>query len=266
MIASGIFYHYKNQISASSNPKTTPSKAGSDATVSKTTPNVDTIKITAVPILMYHYIRDYNDPTDTIGSNLSVSPRTFDRQLTFLEENNYQTLTLSQMISDFSGKYKIPKDKKPIILTFDDGYADAYTSAYPILQKHHFTAVFYIITGQIGQTDRMTEKQIVELDKNSMVIGSHTVSHPDLTKNSSNQVLSQLTDSKSKLESILNHPIFDFCYPAGKFNDEVVSLAKSAGYQTATTTAKGTADLSSDPLKMPRIRVQNDTNLEKVLK
>ena len=265
IIAGVVFYLRQNQTNASTN-------INSNSAQSETTPKIDAnldadkIAITNVPILMYHYIRDYKDQSDLIGIDLSVSPQIFDQQMTYLTQNNYQTITPSQMIDGFSGNFKIQNSKKPIIITFDDGYDDAYTNAFPILLKHNFNAVFYIISGQIGQNERMNREQIIDLDKKGMIIGSHTVSHPSLTELSNDILVQQLSNSKSNLEQLISHQIVDFCYPAGKYNDNVVSFLKTVGYKTAVTTESDVANLNSDNYKLPRIRVKSSTNFANILK
>jgi len=267
ILAGGVFYFYKNRINASTNQVPTPTQAVSSTPVSEA--KNDDIKITfsSVPILMYHYIRTVTDPNDTLGANLSVSPENFRKQLNYLVANDYQSISLQQLRDGFNGTYKIDVGKKPIVITFDDGYNDAYTQAFPILQKHGMIGVFYIISGQIDQNERMTKDQIIELDKSGMVIGSHTVSHPDLTALSAENLSKQLSDSKSLLEQLVGHPIYDFCYPAGKYkyNDSIISILKSTGYESAVTTKNGISDTDSSLYELPRIRVQNDTNLENVL-
>jgi peptidoglycan/xylan/chitin deacetylase (PgdA/CDA1 family) len=173
---------------------------------------------------------------------------------------------MQQLRDGFSGRYKIEAGKKPIIITFDDGYDDAYTQAYPILKKHNMIGVFYIISGQIGQSERMTNNQIIELDKAGMVIGNHTKNHLDISTLSQTQLDSQLLDSKNTLESLLGHKVLDFCYPAGKYNANNIIALKNDGYLSATTTKNGISDTSSNLYELPRIRIQNSTNLEKVLK
>ena len=213
---------------------------------------------------MYHYIRDYNDPADQVGINLSVSKTTFEKQLKYLKDSGYQTINFKQLANIYQNETKPPD--KPIILTFDDGYDDAHTNAFPTLAKNNFIGVFYIITSQIGKSQRMTKNQIIELDKAGMIIGSHTSTHPNLSTLSLDSEKSQINDSKSTLEQILGHPIYDFCYPSGKFSDTTISLLKSASYKTAVTTQNAISSAQSDLFKLPRIRVQNNTNLEKVLK
>lgn len=266
VLIAGVFYFFnKNRINASTNHVIIPTQNLDNITTAETNAENDKIAISSVPILMYHHVRIYQNTEDKIGLNLSVSPDIFERQLRFLESNNYQSITFSQMIEGYKGNFKIAKDKKPIIITFDDGYDNAYTNAYPILKKHNFSAVFYIITAQIGQSERMTKNQIIDLDKNDMTIASHTKSHPDLNNLDSDSNTDQLINSKQTLESILGHAISNFCYPAGKYNDSVISILKTAGYITAVTTKYGISDTGSSLYELPRIRVQNSTNLEKVL-
>lgn len=255
LLAGGVFYLYKNRTKASTiQPPVSIQAVNNNEN--------DKIIFSSVPILMYHYIRESNDPEDEAGVSLSVSPEKFDQQMAYLEANNYQTISFSQMIKGYRENSKILKDKKPIIITFDDGYSDAYNNAYPILKKHNFIGVFYIITGQIGRYERVTEEQIRELDSNGMITGGHTKSHFELDGLDSDLITSQLLDSKQMLESIVGHPIYDFCYPAGKYNDNVISILKSSGYHSAVTTKRGLSNNQSDLYQLPRIRVQNSTNLE----
>lgn len=204
----------------------------------------------AVPILMYHYIRDASGESE-LGQNLSVSPQNFDLQVLWLKNNNYQTLTVADL-ADTNRKVLskiIYEKKKPIILTFDDGYADAYTDALPILQKYQMTATFYIIRDYVGRPEYMSQDQIDELQKDGFEIGSHTLSHPDLTKLNIDEAKKQIFDSKEKATT--------FCYPAGKYNTTAVNLVQEAGYSAAVTTHFGIADQNSSILELPRVRVEN---------
>lgn len=255
----------KNRFNASTTTDSNPSQPSAKANAISIDNDADKVAITSVPILMYHYIRDYTDQSDPTGLNLSVSPSIFDQQMSYLAQNNFQTISPSQMSDGFLGKYKISNNKRPIVITFDDGYADAYMAAYPILKKYNFSATFYIITGQVGQSERMTSGQIIDLYKNGMNIGSHTVSHLNLPSLPADELQRQLADSKQYLEQLLGHKIYDFCYPSGKFDDNVMVNLNALGYKTATTTKNGIPDLNANIFELPRIRVQNSTNLSKVL-
>jgi peptidoglycan/xylan/chitin deacetylase (PgdA/CDA1 family) len=202
---------------------------------------------------MYHYIRVNPVATDRAGFALSVTPADFARQLRFLEERGYTTLTMSQ-VSDFvlTGT---PLPQKSIALTFDDGYDDAFTVAKPALDRQGMTATFYVVTGFVNHPFYMTWGQIAALDRSGMEIGAHTVHHLGLPRLSGLQRWDELTLSRSTLEGMLNHPVVDFCYPGGEFDAASEIAVREAGYVSATTTAYGFASPGDDPLSIHRIRV-----------
>lgn len=207
-----------------------------------------------VPILMYHYIRDNPDPQDVLGANLSVSPRDFRLQMEWLARNGYHPVDLDDLRSYVMGSGTLPS--KPVVISLDDGYSDLYTVAYPLLHAYQFKAVAYVVTGFFGRPSNVTPAQVVEMNANGIEIGSHTVSHPDLTKLSGAELQRQLDDSKVTLEAILGHPVLDFCYPSGAVNPTVVHAVQAAGYQSATTTHAGsTAHSAADRYEWTRVRV-----------
>lgn len=227
-----------------------------------------------VPILMYHYIRDFDDPNDKIGTNLSVSPQKLEEQLKWLKENGYQSVSLSDLVNKSFDSFDSTQDKsaqdqndKFVILTFDDGYKDAYTSAYPLLKKYEFTATFYIITDYVEKNNPnyMSWDNIKELKKAGMDIGSHTLTHPDLEKSDDSRVDKEIRESKKNLESTIGDTISDFCYPSGKYDARTIEALKKYGYKTATTVKNGVADQNSNLFELPRIRITNETNLGKIL-
>lgn len=203
-----------------------------------------------VPILMYHYIRD-TDPKDKLGYALSVSPENFKQQIKWLKDNNYQSLTLA----DFADPERravsriIGEDKKPVIITFDDGYLDAYTEAFPVLEKYGFGGTFFIVRNFVGKAGYLHQDQIKEMTKNQMEIGSHTLDHYNLIKLSLEALKNQIFNSKQECMT--------FCYPSGKFNDQTVNLVNEAGYIVAVTTQNGIANEQSDLLRLPRVRITN---------
>lgn len=236
-------------------PKTKTSAVNTSTTkteAKKTEPEVVIPKTETfeVPILMYHYIRNAENE-DQLGKNLSVSPANFDAQVKYLKDNNYEPLKLAdladperKMISKI-----IFEKKKPIVLTFDDGYKDAFTDALPVLKKYEFTGTFFIIKNYIGKDNYMTADDIAKMKKEGMEIGSHSLTHPDLAKMDSADANKQITDSKDDAQT--------FCYPAGKYTDETANLVKNAGYLAAVTTKFGIATEKSDLFKLRRVRIEN---------
>jgi hypothetical protein len=102
-----------------------------------------------VPILMYHYIRPDPGPDDPIGQGLSVSPELFAEHLAFLADGGYTPITMADLADIWDGREPMPP--KPIVLTFDDGYRDFYTDAWPLLRQYGFPATVYVITSVIDE-------------------------------------------------------------------------------------------------------------------
>ncbi len=215
----------------------------------------------AVLVLMYHYIREMPPEDDAIGRGLTVTPATFELQLQQLLAAGYQTVT-PQSIRQGS----LPE--KPAIITFDDGYSDAYTQAYPILQKFGAQALFYVITNRVGQDGFMSWPQIQEMAAYGMTFGSHTLDHVDLTETalSAERMKEELAKSKKTIEEHLGRPVTDFCYPSGQYNDVAVAAVKSAGYLSATTVVGKAVQNGDNWLTLPRIRMEEPTDLAKLFK
>lgn len=213
-----------------------------------------------VPIFMYHYIQEPPDQrADPIGYGLSVRPEEFRRQMDYLDEHGYHPVTLADLRAYLQGQASLPD--KPVVLTFDDGYIDFYTTAFPILREHRFRAVAYIVSGFTGTSDRyMTPAQVREIDAAGIEIGAHTYSHVDLTQ-AGVDLNQQLIQSKTQLEAIVGHPVVDFCYPSGRFNAAVVAAVQAAGYQSATTTVEGTAHSFDDRYQWTRVRMSPDVSI-----
>jgi peptidoglycan/xylan/chitin deacetylase (PgdA/CDA1 family) len=209
---------------------------------------------TIIPILMYHYVRVVTDPKDTIGIGLSVTPDLFARQMQYLADNGYTTLTMQEVYDILAGRKTLPT--KPIALTFDDGYRDFYTAAWPVLQQHGFKATNYVITDFIGWDAYMTWPMLQELAAGGQVeIGAHTRSHADLRTLSAATLMDEVLGSKAILETGLGRPVGAFCYPAGFYNAAVIAAVGRANYLTATTELPGAKQNIQAPYELPRIRV-----------
>lgn len=207
-----------------------------------------------VPILMYHYIRINPDANDRLGFALSVTPADFAAQMDWLAASGYHPITFRELNAYLNGTAGLPG--KPVILTFDDGYEDFFTAALPVLLSHDFKAVAYVVSGFVDQPGYMTGAQIRKADRAGIEIGSHTVSHVDLTKQSAGALGFQVTASKQALEQLLGHPVLSFCYPSGKFNGAVVAAVQAAGYRDATTTQWGSVRTLGGRYTWGRLRIR----------
>lgn len=202
-----------------------------------------------VPILMYHYIRDYTDQTDPLGIELSVSPRTLDRQLSILKVAGYQTISLEDFVAQ---KFQ----PKSIILTFDDGYDDHYLNALPTLKKYQYTATFFIVSGFLGRTNYLTTPQVNQLKLAGMEIGGHTIDHKNLATMEYEKAVEEISVSMLGRDPV-------FAYPSGKYNPVTLDIVSALGIKAAVTTNLGVATEASSLFELPRIRVKEHTDLIK---
>ena len=216
-----------------------------------------------VPILMYHYIRPDPGPDDPVGQGLSVSPELFAAHLAYLAEQGYSTITMAELADVWQGRRTLPS--KPIVLTFDDGYRDFYTNAWPILDRFRFSATVYVFDAVFDQPDYLTRDMILELDAAGTIdIGSHTTFHNDLPGLSDSDAEEEIIGSRRALEELLGHPVRTFCYPHGSYSERDVALVREGGYALAVTTEWGHAEPSMEPELLPRIRMWGWTSTEEL--
>jgi peptidoglycan/xylan/chitin deacetylase (PgdA/CDA1 family) len=191
-----------------------------------------------LPILMYHYVRTVAIGQDLLGFRLSVTPADFQAQMDALAAGSYHPVDFADVRAYFGGSRPLPK--RPVVITLDDGYQDLFTTAFPILQAHHFKAVAYIVSGFVGRAAYVNSDEIVQMDRAGIQIAAHTVDHPNLARSSIGSIMHQLVDSKAWLERLVGHPVLDMAYPSGQFNAQVIGAVQLAGYDTAVTEQSST--------------------------
>ncbi|MCR1901219.1 polysaccharide deacetylase family protein [Ligilactobacillus apodemi] len=202
-----------------------------------------------IPILMYHSIETRP------GNSLCVPENEFAEQMKYLHEQGYVTLTPAEVYHAFS-KNKLPQDKKVVMLTFDDGYANNYTAAYPILKKYHLKATIGIITSKIDTPDMLTSAQLKKLKKSKLIsLVSHTVNHFELNQLSAKAQLEELTASKQWLDENFHQKTRLVIYPVGRYSEQTPELAKQAGYDLGLTTHPGLATKDQGMYQLHRQRV-----------
>jgi peptidoglycan/xylan/chitin deacetylase (PgdA/CDA1 family) len=214
------------------------------AEVSSTT-TAETGPTVRVPILVYHSVRPYR-PTDTpFDRQFIVDPADFDRQLSYLEDNGYADVTFADLDAAIAKGASLPP--KPVIISLDDGWANQFQYALPLLQKHHLQATFFIYTGVIGHKHYLTWDQVLALEKSGMIIAGHSVTHPYLTKITDDKVLRhEIVDGKKIIETHLGHAISYFAYPFGLYDDRVEAVVQDAGYVMARTIHHGVEHSQAD--------------------
>ncbi len=209
---------------------------------------------------MYHYVRPEPGDGDTIGKDLSVTPKNFADQLNYLAEHDFTTMTMEELADVRAKRLALPPN--PIVLTFDDGYRDFYTDAWPLLREHGFKATSFIITNVVDQPHYLTWQMIDEMQRSGLIeFGSHTLSHRELPALSDAAAKQEIEQSKQTLEAHLGLLVRSFCYPAGRVSDRDAEFIHNAGYEIAVTTKRGHAEPDQDPLRLPRMRIHGSTTL-----
>jgi peptidoglycan/xylan/chitin deacetylase (PgdA/CDA1 family) len=179
-----------------------------------------------VPILLYHHI----------GFPLQgeavyyVSPDAFDRQMNLLYQWGYKTISVELLAKALKEGAQLPP--KPVILTFDDGSETTYTTALPIMQRYNFTGTCYIVYNYVGIPGYLNADQIRGLYVSGWEIGSHGLSHRELTTLLDRQ-MDEIVESRRRLQSLLDVPVLSFAYPFGVYDDDSLLHIKDAGYIAA---------------------------------
>jgi len=205
---------------------------------------------------MYHHVAVPPPHADAIRRDLSVSPADFEAQLRYLIENGYQPVTLSDLMIHLRLGQPLPD--KPVIVTFDDGFKDQYTNAYPLLKRYGFVATFFIITCFVdeGRDEYMSWADVELLHADGMEIGSHSYTHPTLSGKSFEYIVWQTLGSKEAIEARTHEPVRFFSYPSGQHDQRVIDVLRSAGYWGAVTVEAGSLQSSQHPFELRRIRVR----------
>jgi peptidoglycan/xylan/chitin deacetylase (PgdA/CDA1 family) len=205
---------------------------------------------TAVPILMYHVVSAA--PAGTANAQLWVARGRFAAEMHALQRAGYHAVTLRAVYDAWHRGGPLPR--KPVVVSFDDGYLSQYTHAAPVLKALGWPGVLNLIVHSIGPGG-LTEHQVRSLMAAGWELDSHTVTHPDLTTLGDAQLRREVSDSRRDLQQRFGVPVDFFCYPSGKFDARVVAAVRAAGYLAATTTNPGYARPGGARLELPRVRV-----------
>jgi peptidoglycan/xylan/chitin deacetylase (PgdA/CDA1 family) len=199
-----------------------------------------------VPILAYHMVSADQEM-------YSIDPQDFDEQMAYLASNGYTTVSLQTLSDGFAGKVSLPA--KPVVITFDDGYADNVLTALPILEKHSMGATVFVIAGQVGQPGYMTWRQLQAMQVRGIEIGSHTFSHVALSEISQAEQLQEVVAAKDLLERKLGVPVSFLAFPYGKFNVDTFAVLKEAGYRGACSGIAGLNAPGGNPYSLRRVSI-----------
>ncbi len=221
-----------------------------------------------IPILLYHSISEHASPR---FAPWAVRPALFESHLRHLRENGYTPVTVSQL-THLTAEARLPE--RPVVLTFDDGFADFYTDALPLLERYACPATLYITTDYVGQTSRWLAAegegnrpllgwpQIGELAERGVECGAHTRTHPQLDTLSLEAAKAEIAGSKRALEARLGASVSSFAYPHGYHSPALKALVQDLGFTSACAVKHALSASHDDPFALARLIVFADTDLK----
>ena len=219
---------------------------------------------------MYHSIAQSTNPK---FKQFAVPPALFAEHMTYLRQHSYTPINVTQLVRMLSQEsFALPE--RPVVLTFDDGFADFYTNALPVLQQCGFTATLYIATGFIGSTSRwlaregeatrpmLTWAQVNEIGACGIECGGHTHWHPQLDTLPLAEARDEIVRCKKLLEDHSGQKVSSFAYPHGYHSAAIKRLVREAGYTSACAVGYAMSSTTTDPFALARLRMGADTSLD----
>jgi peptidoglycan/xylan/chitin deacetylase (PgdA/CDA1 family) len=221
-----------------------------------------------IPILMYHRVSDVDESERHPYYRTATAPKVFEKHMRFLYEHDYKPITLTD--AERRLREETSAREREVVITFDDGFQDFYTDAFPVLRKYGFSATMFLPTAYIDHDSRkfkgvncMTWSQIRELQRAGIQFGSHTVTHPQLKNLAPKEIEEEIRCSKQRIEEELGSPVTSFAYPYAfpetdsAFRQQLGELLEKTGYENGVSTIVGTADRAGGRFFMKRLPVNS---------
>lgn len=206
-----------------------------------------------IPVLYYHSV------DENASNEVTITPEKLQEQLDYINDNNYVTITMTELYNHIENNKPIPE--KSILITFDDGYMNNYTEAFPMLKELNMTATIFCVGNSLDGSYYLSEEAIKEMSDYGIDIESHTVNHVHLDTMSYDEQLLELKNSKNILEKITGKEVLSLAYPFGDYNDNTIKAAKDAGYKMGFTTKLGLSDRTDDIYKLDRIYISSSYDM-----
>lgn len=205
---------------------------------------------------MYHHVQPQEQALEKRQQNISVDAKIFVQQMDYLASRGYRTLTPDELLEGLIGSLS----GRSVLLTFDDGYVDFYSNAYPELVKHSFKATMFLSTGLVGNPDYLSWSQISEMKGSGLVtFADHTWSHKSLGAASEETIKYEIGTAKTQLEEHGLGPVTSFAYPYGTDARKVEKVLTELGFKTAFTTIPGNYQCAKLPYDFRRNRIGNSS-------
>lgn len=211
---------------------------------------------------MYHYISVPPADADIYRRDLSVTPADFEAQLAWLRSQGYQSITLNDLVYHLSLGWPLPD--RPVILTFDDGYRDNYTNAFPLLEKYGYVGTFFLVTAPIdfGDPAYMSWEMVKEMHRAGMDFQPHGYRHFDLHGKDIDFLIFEILAPKEAIEARIGETTYFFSYPSGSYDHQTVAVLQSAYFWGAVITEQGATHTSDALFELPRVRIRGGHTIQ----
>lgn len=227
----------------------------------------------AIPILMYHSISSEFGKYSSAYYETTTHPRRFEEHMRLLHEEGYSTVSLDVVVRGMRNRMEEPR--KIVAITFDDGFRDFYTDAYPVLARYGFMATMFIPSASVGNSVHgracMNWGEVRELNRAGIMFGSHTVTHPQLHSVNGKQRFRELRESKDVIEQNIGRRVDSFSYPYAfpeqdkSFTAQLKADLLACGYANGVSTIVGRANRKDEELFLRRLPA-NDADDASLLK
>jgi peptidoglycan/xylan/chitin deacetylase (PgdA/CDA1 family) len=227
------------------------------------------VSATAIPILLYHSVTAACDPR---FAEWAVTPELFSAHMEHLADEGYTALTVRELVDRvFEQRLAIPD--RPVVITFDDGFADFHSDAWPALERHGLSATVFVTAGAVGgsstwlanlgeaQRPMLTWSQIAELHAAGIEIGAHGFQHLQLDTVSRVRAWRDIALSRDALELAVG-PVGSFAYPHGYHTTGVKRMVEQAGFAGACAVKDAMSAPDDDRYALARIVVRGGTDVE----
>lgn len=204
-----------------------------------------------VPILMFHVVSA--PAPGAPNRELYVGAARFAAEVRALGRAGFHAVTLSRAFAAWHGTARLPHH--PIVMSFDDGYISDWSHAAPVLRAAGWPGVLNLELANLHGKGSLKAGQVRRMVRAGWEVASHTLTHPDLTQVGAGRLRTELVGSRAAIRRLFGMTPRFFCYPAGRFDARVVAAVAAAGYGGATTELPGAATATSDPYRLPRVRV-----------
>lgn len=213
--------------------------------------------------LLYHHVGPLTEPA---CRGLNVSARAFATQIGMLSKLGFDSIVASEWTAYITGRTEVPR--RPLMMTFDDAYADLTRYAFPVLQRYGFKATVFVPTGLLGERfgcnprnqaagmPLMSAADIREWSARGFEFGAHTQTHVDLSQLEKGAAENEIIGSRRDLEEIIERPVLSFAYPFGRVSNDAERVVEE-NFSCAFSICEGMNDVDTPPSRLRRTMVQH---------